>query len=254
MLKLRTHIIFWLAVTVLLTVLFGNVFESYILSFYFVSMLLPVAVGTSYFFNYYLVPKFLLKQRYVRFTVYFLYLLIISTYLEMWVITGSFVLLADLNYRSLSPVVTNIFVLAIILYFIVFLKAFVLLVKRSFKMQDKSKVLEAEKNKMLKGFLTVRADRKQTNIPFESIDYIESVGDYIKIVTDSDDPILSYERISHIIKKLPEHFLRIHRSFIVNGRKVDMFSKNELNVNGTTLPISRTYKKRVNSKLTRRKK
>ena len=254
MLKLQTHIIFWFAVTLLLTGIFGNVFESYILSFYFVAMLLPVAVGTSYFFNYYLVPKFLLKQRYVRFTLYFVYLLIISTYLEMWVITGSFVLLADLNYNRLSPVVTNIFVLAVILYFIVFLKAFVLLVKRSFRMQLQSKELEAEKNKMLKGFLTVRADRKQTNIQFDSIAYIESVGDYIKIVTESDEPVLSYERISHIIKELPENFLRIHRSFIVNCRKVDFFSKNELTINGITLPISRTYKNKVNSKLARRRK
>lgn len=254
MLKLHTHIIFWIVATALLTGIFGNVFESYILSFYFVAMLLPVAVGTSYFFNYYLVPKFLLKQRYFRFTLYFLYLLIISTYLEMWVITGSLVLLADLNYSSLSPVVTNIFVLAIILYFIVFLKAFVLLVKRSFRMQSKSKELEAEKNKMLKGFLTVRADRKQTNIQFDSIFYIESVGDYIKIVTDSDDSVLSYERISHIINELPENFIRIHRSFIVNCRKVDLFSKNELKINGETLPISRTYKKMVNSKLARRSK
>lgn len=254
MLKLQTHIIFWFAVTLLLTGIFGNVFKSYILSFYFVAMLLPVAVGTSYFFNYYLVPKFLLKHRYIRFTLYFVYLLIISTYLEMWVITGSFVLLADLNYSNLSPVVTNIFVLAIILYFIVFLNAFVLLVKRSFRMQHQSMELEAEKNKMLKGFLTVRSDRKQTNIPFDTIAYIESVGDYIKIVIDNGDPILSYERISNIINKLPEHFLRIHRSFIVNGRMVDLFSKNELNINGTTLPISRTYKKRVNSRLAQRRK
>lgn len=249
MLKIQTHIIFWLVVTAMLTAVFGNIFDSYILSFYFVSMLLPVAVGTSYFFNYYLVPKFLLKKRYLRFSLYFVYLLIFSTYLEMWVITGSFVLLADLNFSRLSPVVTNIFILAIILYFIVFLKAFVLLVKRSFRIQKESKELEAEKNKMLKGFLTVRADRKQTNIPFDAILYIESFGDYIKIVTESDEPVLSYERISHIIKKLPENFIRIHRSFIVNCRKVDLFSKAELNVNGITLPISRTYKKEVSRKL-----
>jgi len=253
MLHIRTHILFWIVVTALLTVVFGNVFESYILSFYFVSMLLPVAVGTSYFFNYYLVPKFLLKKRYLRFALYFSYLLVISTYLEMWVITGSFVLLADLNYSSLSPVVTNIFVLAIILYFIVFVKAFVLLVKRSFGIQKKTKMLEAEKNKMLKGFLTVWADRKQTKIPFDNITYIESAGDYIKIVTESNEPVLSNERISHILKELPENFIRIHRSFIVNCRKVNSFSKTELSINGMALPISRTYKKKVTRKLAERK-
>jgi hypothetical protein len=58
-------------------------------------MLLPVAVGTSYSFNYFLVPRYLLKKRYKKFSLYLAYLLIVSTWLEMWVITGSFILLAD---------------------------------------------------------------------------------------------------------------------------------------------------------------
>ncbi len=253
MLKVRSHIIFWLVITILLTAVFGKIFEDLVLSFYFVCMLLPVALSTSYFFNYYLVPKFLLRKRYLRFALYFIYLLIISTYLEMWVIAGSFVLLADLNYSRLSPVVTNIFILAIILYFIVFLKAFVLLVRHSFRIQKETKSLEAEKKKMLKGFLTVRSERKKVNVPYDTINYIESIGDYIKIVTESAEPVICHERISHIIKKLPEHFIRIHRSFIVNSRKVNLFSKTELNINDITLPVSRTYKEEVSHKLAKRK-
>ena len=174
-----------------------------------------------------------------------MYLLIVSTWLEMWVITGSFILLADFDARNLSPVVTNVFILAIILYFIIFLTAFLLLIKRSFAIQKKSESLKSEKNKSLKGYLTVRADRQQTKILFEDINYIESMGDYVKIITDSDEPVFTRERISHIIKELPQNFLRIHRSLIVNSQKVDYFSKTELRVNGSTLPISRTYKKKV---------
>jgi len=248
MTKTKTHIVFWIVLTALLTGIFGKVFESFILSFYFVAILLPVAVGTSYFFNYFLVPRYLLK-RYGKFTLYFAYLLVVSTWLEMWVITGSFILLADFDAGNLSPVVTNVFILAIILYFIVFLTAFLLLIKQSFAIQKKSESLKAEKNKFLKGYLTVRADRQQAKILFEDIDYIESMGDYVKIITNSDEPIITRERISHIIKKLPENFLRIHRSFIVNGQKVELFSKTELQVNGSNLPISRTYKKEVNRKL-----
>lgn len=251
MIQFKTRIFFWIFIAGLLTVIFGKVFESYVLSFYFVSMLLPVAVGTSYLFNFFLIPGYLLKKRYAKFTLYFVYLLILSTYLEMWVITGSFVLLADLNYSSLSPVVTNIFVLAIILYFIVFLKAFLLLVKRSFAIQEKSKSLKSEKNKFLKGSLTVRADRQRAKILFENIAYIESMGDYVKIITDTDEAVITRERISHLIKKLPENFLRIHRSFIVNSQKVDHFSKTDLQISKTKLPISRTYKKQVNRKLSR---
>ncbi len=252
MLKVRTHIIFWLTVIVLLTVLFGKGFQSYILSFYFVAMLLPVAVGTSYFFNYYLVPKYLLKKRYMRFWLYFGYLLIISCYLEMWVITGSFIFLADLNYANLSPVAGNIYVLAVILYFIVLLKAFLLLIHRSFANQKKSKSLKAEKNKFRKGYLSVRADRQQAKILHGDINYIESMGDYVRIYVDSGTPVITRERISHLAKKLPGNFLRIHRSYIVNTHKIDFFSRTELQIKDSTLPISRTYKKHVMQKLDKR--
>lgn len=249
MIKTPTHIIFWIVIIILLTIVFGNIFESFVLSFYFVAMLLPVAVGTSYFFNSFLVPHYLLKKRYRKFTLYFIYLLIISLNLEMWVITSAFVLLADYNYADLNPVVTNIFVLAIIIYFVVFLKAFLLLIKRSYATQKKTKLLKYEKNKFLKGYLTVRADRQQAKILFEDIHYIESMGDYVKIITELDEPVITRERISHIIKELPETFLRIHRSFIVNSQKVAYFSKTEIEVSGTTLPISRTYKNEVNNRL-----
>ena len=251
MIKTRTHIFFWIGVTILLTGIFGQVFESFTLSFYFVAMLLPVAVGTSYFFNYFLVPHFLLKKRYGKFSLYLVYLLIVSSWLEMWVMTGSFILLADLNYANLGPVAGNIFILAIVLYFIVFLKAFLLLTKRSFASQRKTQALKTEKNKFLKGYLTVRADRQKAKVLFEDILYIESMGDYVKIITTSDEPVITRERISHIIKELPENFLRIHRSFIVNSQKVDYFSKTELQVNSSTLPISRTYKKQVNRQLSK---
>lgn len=251
MIKIRTHIFFWIGVTTLLTGIFGQVFESFTLSFYFVAMLLPVAVGTSYFFNYFLVPRFLLKKRYGKFSLYLAYLLIVSSWLEMWVMTGSFVLLADLNYTNLGPVAGNIFILAIVLYFIVFLKAFILLVKRSFATQQRTQTLKSEKDKFLKGYLTVRANRKQAKILFEDILYIESMSDYVKIITTSDEPVITRERISHIIKELPENFLRIHRSFIANSQKVDYFSKTELQINGSTLPISRTYKKQVNRQLSK---
>lgn len=75
------------------------------------------------------------------------------------------------------------------------------------------------------------------------------MGDYVKVITELDEPVITRERISHIIKELPETFLRIHRSFIVNSQKVAHFSKTEIEVNGTTLPISRTYKNEINNRL-----
>lgn len=245
MLKIRTHIIFWVAVTALYTAVFGAVFESYALSFYFVSMLLPVVVATSYFFNFYLVPKFLLKKRYGRFSLYFVYMLIISLWLEMWVITGSYILIADLQYEYLSPVVTNIYVLAVFLYFVVFLKAFLLLIERVMANRGKAMPQSNVSEPSPDDFLTVRSDRQWAHIPFDEITCIESMGDYVRIITGNAKPVITNERINKLNEKLPEDFLRIHRSYIVNRRKVEYYSRTELQANGMKLPISRTYKDKV---------
>ena len=47
-------------------------------------------MGTSYLFNFYLVPKYLLSKKYGWFALYFFYLLVISLYLQMWILMFSF--------------------------------------------------------------------------------------------------------------------------------------------------------------------
>lgn len=44
---------------------------------------MPITIGTTYFMNYFLVPRYLMKERYGLFILYFLYALISSIFLEM---------------------------------------------------------------------------------------------------------------------------------------------------------------------------
>ena len=130
LMKVHYHVIFWVVILALLSIIFTPYYTSFSEAFYFVSMLFPVAVGTCYFFNLYLVPEFLLTRRYFKFALYTVYMLIISLYLEMVVIMLSFIFLAKYSYGNMSPVSSDIFVLAITLYFIVLLFSFILLIQR----------------------------------------------------------------------------------------------------------------------------
>ena len=113
------HILFWIVITVVLILIFGSSWENYIQSFYFVSMLLPIVVGTSYVFNFFLVPRYLLTGRYFKFGLYLLYTVIVSLYLEMVVLTVSFVYLANFDYSNMGPYASDSLILAIVLYLIV---------------------------------------------------------------------------------------------------------------------------------------
>ncbi len=93
----------------------------------------------------------------------------------------------------------------------------------------------------------IKSDYKTIRIDLESIRYIESLRDYIKIhLVGSNQPIRSLMNLKIMEDRLPSsRFLRIHRSFIVNIHHIDAIGKNALQVAGLTLPIGEQYKRLV---------
>jgi len=235
------HILFWVLTGLILVAVFGSTYGDYIKSFYFVTFLLPVAMATSYFFNYHIVPQFLLKKKYARFTLYTIYTLIISFYLEMVVITISFIVLANYNYGELSPIMTNVFVLGFTIYLIVLIKAFYLLYRRFRENEFRLEQLKDEKEALKTAFITVRADRSNHQIKLNELMYLESLSDYVKIYFN-DQSVITRDTISSFEESLPETFVRIHRSYIVNLDYITEFSSKSVSIGNTELPISRTYK------------
>ena len=237
------QILFWVVTASVLVVFFGGQYNGYVNSFYFVTFLLPVIIGTSYMFSEYLVPKYLLQKKYLKFALYTLYTVIVSLNLEILVIVLAFVVLANYQYEHMIPAAKNVFSLAITMYFIVLVKAFILLIKSSLVRQEELNTLAEKQNNMQKGYLLVRADRKYVMVLLYDILYIESLSDYVKINLKDSPIIITKEKISSIEEKLSKPFLRIHRSFIVNTNEISSFSSESIEINSVELPISRSYKK-----------
>lgn len=105
-----------------------------------------------------------------------------------------------------------------------------------------------EKEKMKKSFLEIMSNRKIAKIPYDDIVYIESLSDYIKLITVQDE-IMSKEKISNLASRLPDIFLRIHRSFIINTDRIKNISSGEVMVDDVTLTIGRSYRKAVKESL-----
>lgn len=98
-------------------------------------------------------------------------------------------------------------------------------------------------------FMFVRSDRKMLKIDFNSIIYIESYSDYIKIHLPNET-IVTRETISAIEAKLPkQQFMRIHRSFIISLHNIESFTNEHITINKQALPISRSYRKEVLARL-----
>jgi DNA-binding LytR/AlgR family response regulator len=94
-------------------------------------------------------------------------------------------------------------------------------------------------------FILLRADRRNLKVRFDDILFIESLKDYVKVVT-KDRAIVSKLSISAIEEFLPSRlFLRIHRSFIVSMCKIDSFKLELIQIGKYELPVSRSYRHEV---------
>jgi DNA-binding LytR/AlgR family response regulator len=98
-------------------------------------------------------------------------------------------------------------------------------------------------------FIHIRADRKTLQIALDDILYIESIRDYIKVVT-RDKTIVSKQSLSALEETLPAGaFLRIHRSYIVALSKIESYTSELIGIGRQELPISRMYRLEVEKHL-----
>ncbi len=96
------------------------------------------------------------------------------------------------------------------------------------------------------GHLTVKADRQWVKIPVAEIRYIEGWKEYVKIFVDKDK-VVTLESLNNLEATLPaEHFLRVHKSFIVAKNRVQKMDGETLILIGNArIPVARARKKEV---------
>ena len=123
---------------------------------------------------------------------------------------------------------------------------------RFLKAVNKSKIrLEASKvnNEHSEETVYLNVDKTFHKLVLNHICYIESERNYVTIVTENKK--LSFiDSLKNWAEKLPEYqFIQAHKSFIVNAKMVDKISGNTLFINSNKIPIGRTYKQELLTKL-----
>jgi DNA-binding LytR/AlgR family response regulator len=126
-----------------------------------------------------------------------------------------------------------------------FLKAVNKVMKLNLAVTENVSPNAVQKNKAIDEFIYLRADRKNIKVNLDDILFIESLKDYIKVVT-KDKIIVTKQSISSLEETLPQHaFIRIHRSFIVAINKIETYTTDLIQINKYELPISRSYRHEV---------
>lgn len=95
-------------------------------------------------------------------------------------------------------------------------------------------------------FLYFRADRKMVKVLTRDILFVESLKDYVKIVTTTGKPLVVKQTISALEAMLPApQFVRTHRSFVVALDKISAYTPTHVEVAGQEVPVGRLFQKEV---------
>lgn len=100
--------------------------------------------------------------------------------------------------------------------------------------------------------LMLKSEYKNVAIPVDTILYIESIDNYVKVHLADGTSVFSKIPLRTVEEQLPQgEFVRIHRSYIVARQRIAGFSRSEvmLSKGGKTLPIGKKYLDEVTSLL-----
>jgi sensor histidine kinase YesM len=114
------HVCFWGFVLVFYAVFFGRKNSNFQQTLFFVGLLMPVTIGTAYWLNYFLMPRYLMKGHHGTFLLYFIYTLIGSLFFEMMIVVFTFVIMAEVKIKTMSPASVDIVFLLTSLLMVVF--------------------------------------------------------------------------------------------------------------------------------------
>lgn len=101
---------------------------------------------------------------------------------------------------------------------------------------------KAPENSTNEDHIFVSSGSKNIKITFDHILFVESLKDYITIHLENGKSHHLKQNISAFEKVLDSNFIRIHRSFIIQTKKLTAYSKNEVEINSVEIPIGSSYK------------
>ena len=100
----------------------------------------------------------------------------------------------------------------------------------------------------------VKTDYKVIKIAISDIRYVEAMSEYLKIHLDSQPkPIITLLSMKKMEERLPDYFMRIHRSYIINLKQIQEVNKNRVIMDADTyLPIGDNYRDAFNDYLNKK--
>ena len=90
----------------------------------------------------------------------------------------------------------------------------------------------------------LKTEYRIVKVTISDIRYVEAMSEYLKVYLEGESkPIVTLLSLKKMEERLPDYFMRIHRSYIINLTKIQEVNKNRVIMDADTyLPIGDMYK------------
>lgn len=99
-------------------------------------------------------------------------------------------------------------------------------------------------------FVYVNINKRLVKIAVEDINFVQANGNYVKICRTKDEDLMVHTTLKKIATKLPtEIFQKVHRSYIVNIKKIVDIEDSSIVIGRNVIPIGKDHRTRLMDKL-----
>ncbi|MBU8893878.1 MAG: LytTR family DNA-binding domain-containing protein [Bacteroidales bacterium] len=112
-------------------------------------------------------------------------------------------------------------------------------------LESKTKEAKTTVSEESNDYVYLKENKKMVRVYFDNILYLESLKDYVKVVTIRKT-VITKQQLNYFEAILnPSDFIRIHRSYIIAINKIDSYNLSGIDIGKQELPIGRKYKDSV---------
>lgn len=229
--RVLTHVLFWVVYYLTFSLLWardGQLHQSFSLEF----ILMPIRIGASYLTIYLLMPRYLLTRQLLKFFGALSLLLVVSGLLQR-VFTFFFY---ELFFESEAG---DLWDVLLVVRAMVLINSTVLLLS-AVKMYDYWQKEHELNTRNSEEYLTIRSEKRNYRVKPSEIQYAEGLGNYVTLYLESKKPMISYLTLKELESMLPEQFLRVHKSFIINKTHVESYTNENVEIANRMIPLGKT--------------
>lgn len=225
-----THITFWLGYYVLFSLIWMSPERGYFASFYLEFVLLPPRAMAVYGMIYFLMPRYLLAERYGAFFGGYGALLLLAAFLQRlsgyyfydYLLLGTTQPFFDIGALARSVILVNTTVIAVGA-----VKMYQFYLLEAYSNREKAPTAAP---------ITLKANRRTHILQPDDILFVEGMGNYVTYFLSGGEKLVVYSSMKAADEILPDQFLRLQRSYIVNRRHISAFNAEKVFVGDHELP------------------